>query len=208
MFHNNPVKIANYERKLIWPDTNGYHPDILLSIGTGHNGKDTGGSVEVTRRIMKSTIDIVLTSDIQDRRQGFKTWFRAPTITQFLNIMVNRAGNILNSEQIWRDFRNEVLDSNFSIDGQRYERLNPSLGFPPPRIDEKAQVGYLQRTVADRIRRQGSYQLKIQRIAHRLIASSFYFERLAPTRDHESGYTCTGKEKSSIPTYLVISLSI
>lgn len=37
LYHNNPVWLANRERKLLWPDVADKHPDILLSIGTGQN---------------------------------------------------------------------------------------------------------------------------------------------------------------------------
>jgi len=38
LYHNNPVRIAEQERKLIWPDVADKHPDILLSVGTSHSG--------------------------------------------------------------------------------------------------------------------------------------------------------------------------
>ena len=37
LYNNNPVKIIQRERKLLWPDVAGKHPDILLSIGTSQN---------------------------------------------------------------------------------------------------------------------------------------------------------------------------
>jgi patatin-like phospholipase/acyl hydrolase len=39
LFHNNPVKVANSERKILWPDVAEKHPDIFLSVGTGQNLK-------------------------------------------------------------------------------------------------------------------------------------------------------------------------
>lgn len=38
IYYNNPVRVANHERKLLWPDVADHYPDILLSIGTGKNG--------------------------------------------------------------------------------------------------------------------------------------------------------------------------
>lgn len=40
LYHNNPVRLLNRERKLLWPDVGDRHPDILLSIGTGQNGDE------------------------------------------------------------------------------------------------------------------------------------------------------------------------
>jgi patatin-like phospholipase/acyl hydrolase len=37
LYHNNPVNVANHERRLLWPDIIAKHPDIFLSIGTGQN---------------------------------------------------------------------------------------------------------------------------------------------------------------------------
>jgi len=37
IYNNNPVRLVHRERKLLWPDVAGRHPDILLSIGTGQN---------------------------------------------------------------------------------------------------------------------------------------------------------------------------
>lgn len=34
IWHNNPVKIAEQERKLIWPELDEHYPDIVLSLGT------------------------------------------------------------------------------------------------------------------------------------------------------------------------------
>ena len=37
LYYNNPVKVANHERKFLWPDAADSHPDLILSIGTGIN---------------------------------------------------------------------------------------------------------------------------------------------------------------------------
>ena len=39
LYHNNPASIANHERKFLWPDVAENPPDILLSLGTGKNGR-------------------------------------------------------------------------------------------------------------------------------------------------------------------------
>ncbi|KAF2814425.1 uncharacterized protein BDZ99DRAFT_555088 [Mytilinidion resinicola] len=36
-YNNNPVRVVHRERKLLWPDLNGKHPDILLSLGTSQH---------------------------------------------------------------------------------------------------------------------------------------------------------------------------
>lgn len=37
LYNNNPVNVAQRERKLLWPDVNDQHPDVLLSVGTGQD---------------------------------------------------------------------------------------------------------------------------------------------------------------------------
>ncbi|KAL9035741.1 MAG: hypothetical protein Q9214_006446 [Letrouitia sp. 1 TL-2023] len=39
LYYNNPIKVANHERKLIWPDVADSPPDLILSLGTGQNQK-------------------------------------------------------------------------------------------------------------------------------------------------------------------------
>jgi Patatin-like phospholipase len=39
LYHNNPVKVANHERQLLWPDVAKKHPDVFLSIGTSQNAR-------------------------------------------------------------------------------------------------------------------------------------------------------------------------
>lgn len=38
IYYNNPVKVANNERRFLWPDVADADPDIILSVGTGMNG--------------------------------------------------------------------------------------------------------------------------------------------------------------------------
>ena len=47
IYYNNPVKIANHERKFLWPDVAENPPDILLSIGTGKNGQQMEHDLQV-----------------------------------------------------------------------------------------------------------------------------------------------------------------
>ena len=39
LYHNNPARVANHERKFLWPDVAENAPDILLSLGTGKYGR-------------------------------------------------------------------------------------------------------------------------------------------------------------------------
>jgi hypothetical protein len=195
LYHNNPVRVAYNESKLLWPDVQDCQPDILLSIGTGHNGAETNGSAEpYDRRWRRAEItsDIIVTPSPRQRKLGIGEWFKNAEFVQNLNIMVNRVDNILNSEQIWINFKNDTLSSREESEIRRYQRINPKLGYRPPRLDDKGKLESLEYTVRENLRDNQLYRKKISRIAHRLVASSFYFERIGQ-RKYGSGYVCEGQ---------------
>jgi predicted acylesterase/phospholipase RssA len=194
LYHNNPVRVAYHESKLIWRDVQDCHPDILLSIGTGHNGQETNGSAEpYGRRIRRKevTSDIYVTPSPRGRTLGIGEWFRNAEFVHNLSVMVNRVDNILNSEQIWLNFRNDTAPSwrEHQWPGRRYQRINPKLGYKPPRLDDKAQLQNLHQTVRARLRDEEHYRKKISRVAHQLVASSFYFEKSKISKT-DGGYRC------------------
>lgn len=196
LFHNNPVYIANHERKLIWPDVESCHPDILLSIGTGHHGTKTEGAVVPGLRHQWRTQlvnEVLANAESIEKKPRIGGWFKMSEVAQFLNVMVNRVDNILDAERIWQQFRTEVLDSHKATEGRRYERINPNLGFRPPKLDEKDKLWKVQQAVVEKLRLRREYRVKIWRVAHRLIASSFYFEKLSPPKELESHYAYSGK---------------
>ncbi|KAH8708474.1 hypothetical protein GQ44DRAFT_627959 [Phaeosphaeriaceae sp. PMI808] len=195
LYHNNPVRVAYHESKLLWPDVQDRHPDILLSIGTGHNGAETNGSAEPYNRSQRRkeiVSDIYVMPTPRERKLGIATWFRHTDFVQNLSVMVSRVDNILNSEQIWVDFRNDVQSSWEASEFRRYQRINPKLGYQPPRLDDKGMLEQVQNTTRMKLRNDELYRKKVSRIAHRLVASSFYFERLGQNK-HHGGYKCRGK---------------
>jgi len=40
LYHNNPVRVAWRERKLLWPDVQLKHPDVFVSLGTGQHRQE------------------------------------------------------------------------------------------------------------------------------------------------------------------------
>ena len=194
MFHNNPIRIANYESKLIWPDVEECHPDILLSIGTGHNGQDTIGYTEPSGndRRRSHTRDInARAANLEGRQRSFPALWAFPEVTQWLNVLFKRVDNILDSEQIWRSFRHDVLGTSSYLELLRYKRFNPKVDFMAPKMDDKGQVDKLHDDVKERLTKP-QMQSKILRIAHRLIASCFYFEKLGPPRKMDDHHIVQG----------------
>jgi hypothetical protein len=112
----------------------------------------------------------------------------------------------LDSELAWRDFVADVFGANNSdVNCQRYIRLNPDLKSDVPSIDAKKDLKSLQDRTIDELSSSANKQL-IRSIAHRLIASSFYFEKMTPKEIHASeSFVCSGMLIYCIecpPTYL------
>jgi hypothetical protein len=197
VFHNNPVRIANYESKLIWPDVEESHPDILLSIGTGHNGADTEGFVDASRSdrrrfhtkavLRKKTWP----EDRQPQRNRPALW-AFPKVNSWVNVLFKRVDNLLDSEAIWRSFRSDVVGSSSHIQAQRYTRLNPQVRFRVPKMDDKSQIDKLYDDVSWRMQNPYMHN-KVVGIAYRLVASCFYFEKFGPPREVDDHYQVTGK---------------
>ena len=49
-YNNNPAKVAQKERKLLWPEVADRAPDIFLSIGTSQYQKDVDGQMGEIRK--------------------------------------------------------------------------------------------------------------------------------------------------------------
>jgi len=195
LYHNNPVRIAFHESKLIWPDVHDHHPDILLSIGTGHNGEETGGRMEHcdgAEQREQAHSDIVVIPSARERHLGLGKWFKNTELVQNLTVMVNRVDSILNSEQIWLNFRNDTSPSRDGSEIGHYHRINPKLGYPPPKLDEKGDLEFLQQTVRGKLKTDQGYRKKISSVVHRLVASSFYFELLSRSEERDGHYICRG----------------
>ncbi|OBW63936.1 MAG: Uncharacterized protein AUREO_059980 [Aureobasidium pullulans] len=126
LYHNNPVHVANRERKLLWPDLANKHPDMLLSIGTGQNLDD----VEREKRQRHSSV-----SRSEDKS-------KSPT---------RQARGLRHAENTWTDFKADIdnRDSNFP---SPYIRFNLDLERKLPRFDAKEKFQELRQDVRQRLR--------------------------------------------------------
>lgn len=167
IWHNNPVVIADSERKIMWPDVAHLPPDMLLSIGSGFCGK-----YKRPRRPVRTA-----------RRIGIGSNVKA-----FYRIAVDHIESSLDSEKAWRDYISLVSPERDQC--WRYRRLNLELDEAPPKLDEVECLSELQMDA----RRRWASDKEIKSIAQCLVASSFFFEfdktRLE-TLDDES-IKCTG----------------
>jgi hypothetical protein len=83
-------------------------------------------------------------------------------------------------------------------DSGRYIRLNPDLKKAPPPLDAKNELDKLQKLVQQQLKTLEMTR-KVQDVAHRLIASCFFFSKTNVTsQDKGQGFVCTGKRNGEI----------
>lgn len=170
IWHNNPVNIADSERKLIWADTAHLPPDILLSIGSS-----CCQTLPTPKRPSKAV-----------RRRGIGSNIKA-----YYRIAVDHIESSLDSEKIWREYLERLSPS--QEQRCRYRRLNVELEEAPPKLDDVDSIDELQ-TAA---RKQWSRDSRISDVAQDLIASSFYFEKVKVATEDDESYICTGRCSNS-----------
>lgn len=92
-------------------------------------------------------------------------------------------GDAINCERQWNEFLEITVEQK---ERNRYIRINPDIGHPPPQLDAKDEVDQLQADVSRAIMDYRS-QLQLEEIGFRLIASSFYFDKGPATRNRTAG---------------------
>ncbi|GAW26646.1 putative lysophospholipase-like protein [Rosellinia necatrix] len=161
MFHNNPVRVADSERKILWPDSQ--IPDIFLSIGTGS-----------TQSLERSG-----TEKMEAARKGIFSHGR-----YLYNIMRSNIQQTLDCERAWDDYISSVANSFTSPSPRsRFLRINPNVG-EIPALDEKDKIASLRRKAEVELK----LDLRIKDLARQLIASTFYFDIISVSEvDEENG---------------------
>ena len=176
LYHNNPVRVADLERRLIWPDTDNLPPDILLSIGTSCNNSirdeaQQNFKLPKQRTITMSPQPRSMVDGSQSRILGRGS---GPQPRKLINILMNRVGNILDTEMTWLTFISEAARGDHD-DKTRYHRINPNIGEEPPKMDEIKKLSYLRQRMTH-VMKGTAFHNHIGEIARRLVASSFYVE--------------------------------
>ncbi|KAI0517620.1 FabD/lysophospholipase-like protein [Xylaria bambusicola] len=184
LYHNNPVWVAHHERKLIWTDKATSPPDILLSLGTGKHDVD---NEEPSRSAQASGVQSPSQGKLKERvSQSFPR--------QMLNIAIDRIDKLLECNTIWNNYLAENTSSDFgrsnNLIRRRFIRINPDLRFEVPRLDAVKELERLEKAAIHNLKQNSP---RIKEIAHRLIASSFFFEKdSGSVRSNTTGYECTG----------------
>ncbi|KAF1927873.1 FabD/lysophospholipase-like protein [Didymella exigua CBS 183.55] len=167
LYHNNPVRLVRSEAQLLWPDVANEHPDILLSIGTGQERRGT------------KSHDPLYDYEIS---QSKHRWDSRVLVAS------TRFDNILHAENAWLDFCEIATTDENAF---RYVRINPELSNAPS-LDDVAQIKGVQTATRNALERPEN-RARVKRVAHMLVASSFYYERTNVPRNVYNGYACTGK---------------
>ncbi|KAH0558950.1 hypothetical protein GP486_004425 [Trichoglossum hirsutum] len=145
--YNNPIEIADAEYKCIWPEREDCLPDIALSVGFGFDPKTSRS----TRRLSGTT--------------RLKDFFSNSKSIGLLDPVRSS----LECERVWKHYLTRLRLK--YPDYERYVRLSPELGSPPPKLDEVEQIKGLREEIVSL-----SGSLPIERLAQQLIATCFYFE--------------------------------
>lgn len=165
IYHNNPVQIADKERKLLWPGMAKEYPDLLVSLGSCYNPNSN-----VTR------------DDSPLPQSGFWSYGKS-----LLKIAYDHVMSALNSEEAWHAYMNVLSPP--SNQRSKYFRLNPELDEEPPLLDQVEHMSIIKQKV-NLIMCDNNV---VQRLASHLIASSFYFQVTGVEREPLGGVMIKGK---------------
>jgi Patatin-like phospholipase len=211
LYFNNPVRIAFNERRFLWPDVADTPPDIVLSLGTGQNARVVNSIVRNERsfRTFEKSRTVCLpegkiaklkskVGNNNDRKRGVVKNVFETLVSSFckslLLVLMERQSNMLDSIlDAEREFKLFEADHSHAGTSDRYIRLNPDLQTEPPALDDTSQMLPLQEKV-QKIFKTPSYELITERIAYRLVASSFYFVKDVSLEHDEwtRSFTCKG----------------
>ena len=171
--YNNPVVLANTERKIIWPEQKEKDPDILLSIGTLWSGKDKSDPKKLGKVGSKAKFGL------------------SRYVKKAFNIVVNAIKNDLDCENTWSSFYDSLnIGEEDGYRKKKYCRINPKIRNAPPALDSVSSMDELQEIA----QRYCSTSPEIKNVASRLIASLFYFELKNAKASPQAGrWTCEGK---------------
>ncbi|KAI1737988.1 hypothetical protein F4680DRAFT_426738 [Xylaria scruposa] len=177
-----PAWIALQEAQLIWDDV-AIEPDILLSIGTGRNVQE---SMPQKDRQLFRRVDSSDTASLSIPRSLILTPIKS-------KVGLGKTAHGVDPERIWDEFLASNLtriDRQSIGDRSRYIRMNPKLNIDIPKFDDIKQLGALETEAEEAVSQDIA---RIKEIVHRLLASSFFFEKsISSVKQVKDGFTCSG----------------
>lgn len=177
LYYNNPVRVADLERRLIWPNTELSPPDILLSIGTGCNST-TRQEAENFLHYRHREQDLLPTrsssAEVGTQHNLFDKIRKTTQTSKVIKLLKNCLENILDTEMSWLKFMSDAARGDEDAK-KRYRRINPNLNEAPPKLDDVKMLPHLRRRM-HQIMKLVDFQKQIGEVARQLVASSFYVE--------------------------------
>lgn len=167
------------ERKLIWPDTTNLPPDILLSIGTGHNADLAAAKIKKGGKYVhtRAPKEVEL-----PQKKKTKKITQLPYMRRLFQGMKDRVDNMTNAELAWHNFSLDVFKLNREHYIQtRYQRINPDLGANPPPMVKVNMIEEVRKRTRNQLEHREECLQQVREISSRLIASSFYLEESSTT---------------------------
>ena len=174
VYYNNPMEIADRERKLIWNDLYCDTADIVLSVGTCWNPD-----------AKRKDEDRPSTS-----RRGILAHGKS-----LYNIMHDVVASTTDSERAFQKYMSIL--SLTPTQRERYVRLNPPLKSLPPKLDEIKKLEWLQ----EYVRLLMADSIEVKKVAKQLVATCFYFEQSETPKPNGDGtITCKGHICCRLPS--------
>ncbi|KAF9697343.1 hypothetical protein EKO04_005060 [Ascochyta lentis] len=165
LYHNNPVRVADAEWKLIWSGGPTTHPDIMLSLGTGL-APDQG------EKSLKSPIS----------KRGLIRNGR-----MLLKIATDHIEDALDCEKTWHEYTRPLIINGPS---SRFVRYNVDVDGNLPGLDDVKALEPLQAKVVEKLSQDA---VRITRLAFQLMATCFYFDVERIQQSAQNTATATGR---------------
>lgn len=178
-----PVWVAHQEMKMIWSDVANSPPDIVLSVGAGCIVRNEYGF----RSDRSNHLGIGTSS--KTTTPPMKPIGKYPSK---LTEAVDKLADYHKPSRIWDQFMARRSSSNLletAEDSKHYIRISPELNIRAPRFDDIQRFDEIERE-AEEVLQQNTAEIK--EVAHRLVASAFFFEKEGLVKQTPSGYTCEG----------------
>ncbi|KAI0490453.1 hypothetical protein F4859DRAFT_500816 [Xylaria cf. heliscus] len=117
---------------------------------------------------------------------------QAPMLVTFNNPISGQTDRLNDNrinEKTWNNFLSTHVSRKPFV-RQRYRRICPELFSKLPKTDDVAKIDHVEREAQEVLRQDSA---EFVEIAHRLVASTFFFEKdMTSVKQRSSGFTCTG----------------
>ena len=191
--------MAHHEAKLIWGDVSRGVPDLVVSIGTGTQLRDhqvvRPSNGRTSRATQASSGSSVHSSN---QPHGGRGTMHVPSVLGTTSTGSQRLSEYKECDRQWNRFMSssthqlgpQAEEGISASEQQHYIRISPELLIPIPKFDQIQKMDDIEQEAEEVL-----YQMpEVWEIAHRLIASTFFFEKNPGSiRQTATGFMCTGK---------------